>query len=155
MSAIVSIAYSPTHLPAEPDDYYQRVPVTQAELVVGHGIQGDRKGGNPNRQLNIMSAEELAPLAAAGFKIRPGQMGEQIVISGLDLGALEPGARVQLGETACIEVVSHRTGCERFEHIQGHPPTEAAGRLGVMAKVVTAGPIAVGDPVRLLTAETA
>jgi len=155
MPAIVSIAYSPTHLPAEPHDHYQRVPVTQAALVVGHGIQGDRKGGSPTRQLNIMSADELAPLAAAGFKLAPGQMGEQIVISGLDLAALEPGAQIQLGEAAVVEVVSHRTGCERFEHIQGHPPTEAAGRLGVMAKVTTAGPIAVGDLVRLLSAETA
>jgi len=155
MPAIVSIAYSPTHLPAEPHDHYQRVPVTQAALVVGHGIQGDRKGGSPTRQLNIMSADELAPLAAAGFKLAPGQMGEQIVISGLDLAALEPSAQIQLGEVAVVEVVSHRTGCERFEHIQGHPPTEAAGRLGVMAKVTTAGPIAVGDLVRLLSAETA
>jgi MOSC domain-containing protein YiiM len=155
MPAIVSITYSPTHLPAEPEDHYQRVPLAQADLVVGHGIQGDRKGSSPTRQLNIMSAEELAPLAAAGFKLGPGQMGEQIVVSGLELAALEPGAQFQLGPAAVVEVVSHRTGCERFEHIQGHPPTEAAGRLGVMAKVVTAGPIAVGDPVRLLSAETA
>ena len=155
MSAITSIAYSPAHLPAEPADYYQRLPVSEAALVVGHGIQGDRKGGSPNRQLNIMSAEALGELAAAGFKTDPGQLGEQIVISGLDAGALVPGARVQLGETACIEVISHRTGCERFEHIQGHPPSEAGSRLGVMAKVIAAGPIAVGDAVRLLTAETA
>ena len=155
MPAIVSIAYSPTHLPAEPHDHYQRVPVTEAALVIGHGIQGDRKGSSPTRQLNIMSAEALAPLAAAGFKLDPGQMGEQIVVSGLDVDALEPGAQFQMGETAVVEVVSHRSGCERFEHIQGHPPTEAAGRLGIMAKVTTAGPIAVGDPVRLLTAETA
>ena len=94
-------------------------------------------------------------LAAAGFKLAPGQMGEQIVVSGLDLAALQPGAQFQLGATAVVEVHDHRSGCERFEHIQGHSPKEAAGRLGVMAKVVIAGPIAVGDPVRLLTAETA
>jgi MOSC domain-containing protein YiiM len=155
MPAIVSIAYSPIHLPAEPADYYQRVPLTEAALVVGSGIQGDRKGGNPNRQLNVMSSDELAPLAASGFNITPGQMGEQIVLSGVDLAALEPGARLQLGATAVIEVASHRNGCERFEHIQGHSPKEAAGRLGIMAKVVAAGPIAVGDPVSILAAETA
>ena len=155
MPAIVSLAYSPTHLPAEPHDHYQRVPLTQAELTIEGGIRGDRKGGNPGRQLNIMSADELAPLAAAGFKLAPGQMGEQIVVSGLDVDALEPGDQFLMGETAIVEVVSHRSGCERFQHIQGHPPIEAAGRLGVMAKVTTAGSIAVGDPVRLLSAETA
>jgi MOSC domain-containing protein YiiM len=155
MPAIVSITYSPTHLPAEPEDHYQRVPLTQAALVIGHGIEGDRKGSSPKRQLNIMSAEELASLAPAGFNLTPGQMGEQIVVSGLALGALKPGDQFQLGPSAVIEVHSHRTGCERFEHIQGHSPKEAAGRLGVMAAVVTAGPIAVGDEVRLLTPETA
>ena len=155
MNAIVSIAYSPTDLPAEPEDHYQRVPVSEAALLVGHGIRGDRKGGSPKRQLNIMSAETLAVLAQAGFQTAPGQMGEQIVISGLDVNALAPGTQVQLGDTACIEVISHRTGCDRFEHIQGHAPSEAAGRLGAMAKVVTAGRIGVGDPVRLLTPEAA
>ena len=155
MSEIRSIVYSPRNLPAEPDDHYQRVPVAEAELLVGRGLRGDRKGGSPKRQLNLMSAETLAALAQAGFQTGPGLMGEQIVISGLDVNALEPGARVQLGETACIEVVSHRTGCERFEHIQGHSPSEAAGRMGVMARVVTRGHIAVGDPVRLLAPEAA
>ena len=155
MPAIVSIAYSPTHLPAEPEDYYQRVPVPEAVLMVGHGIQGDRKGGHPNRQLNIMAAEELAGLAPAGFKLAPGQMGEQIVVSGLALAGLQPGDRFQLGASAVVEVAEHRHGCERFAHIQGHAPSEAAGCLGVMARVVAAGPIAVGDEVRLLSAETA
>ena len=34
MPAIVSIAYSPTHLPAEPEDHYQRVPLAHA----GEGV---------------------------------------------------------------------------------------------------------------------
>ncbi len=155
MSELVSIANSPTHLPAEPADFYQRVSVTEADLVVGRGIRGDRKGGSPTRQLNIMSAEALAELAGSGFKIAPGQMGEQLVVRGLNVDALAAGAQFQIGAAAIVEVVSHRTGCERFEHIQGHAPSEAAGRLGVMAKVVAAGPIAVGAPVRLLTPETA
>jgi len=43
-----------------------------------------------------------------------------------------------------------RHGCERFEAIQGRPREQAAGRLGVMARVVVGGPIRVGDPVALV-----
>ena len=34
--------------------------------------------------------------------------------------------------------------------IQGKPKQAAKGRLGVMARVVTGGKVAVGDPVELL-----
>ena len=155
MSEIRSIVYSPRNLPAEPHDHYQRVPVAEADLLVGRGLRGDRKGGSPKRQLNLMSAEALDALAQQGFQTGPGQMGEQIVLAGLDFAALAPGTRLQLGSAATIEFIKDRTGCERFEHIQGHSPSEAAGRMGVMARVVTRGHIAVGDPVRLLAPEAA
>jgi MOSC domain-containing protein YiiM len=77
-------------------------------------------------------------------------MGEQIVVNGVEIDALPVGARIRLGEVAVVEVTSARTGCDRFEHIQGKPKKLVRGRLGVMARVVTGGPIAVGDPVALL-----
>jgi MOSC domain-containing protein YiiM len=149
MAKIVSIAYSPLDAEPHPADAYQRVPMAQAVLVVGQGIQGDRKGRSPKRQLNIMRAEVLEAMQAEGYKTAPGQMGEQLVIGGLAPDALKPGARLLVGASAQVEVLSLRTGCERFEHIQGHSPEEAAGRLGMMARVVAGGPITVGDPVRL------
>jgi len=103
--------------------------------------------------LNIMSFEALWALREEGFQTEPGQMGEQIVIRGLDVGRLAEGDGLQIGEHARVEIVSHRTGCERFEHIQGKSPRLAAGRMGVMAKVVAAGAIRVGDPVKVLRAD--
>jgi MOSC domain-containing protein YiiM len=149
---IASIVYTPSNDYQEPADHYLRVPVSTAELVAGHGIRDDRKGSHPDRSLNVMSAEILAGLAGEGFQINPGQMGEQLVIAGLDFSALAEGTRLQLGPTACIEFIKNRTGCERFEHIQGHPRESAAGRVGFMASVVTGGRIAVDDPVRVLEA---
>ena len=97
-----------------------------------------------------MSFETLEALHEEGFSTQPGQMGEQIVIQGLDMGKLAVGDRLGIGDSAIVEVVSHRTGCQRFEHIQGKTPQQAAGRMGVMAKVVSGGMIVVGDPVKLL-----
>ena len=150
MISVTSIVYKPEGIVSNEEDNYLRVPLNSAHLIAGYGIEGDRKGGNPERNLNIMSFETLAALHKEGFSTLPGQMGEQIVIQGLDVGNLSEGDRLQFGDHACIEVVNHRTGCQRFEHIQGRTPQQAAGRMGVMAKVVADGKIAVGDPVKLL-----
>jgi MOSC domain-containing protein YiiM len=100
-----------------------------------------------------MSYETLTNLRARGFYTEPGQMGEQIVIHQLDVDNLPPGTRLQLGNEAVIEVVKQRTGCEKFERLQGHKLTEVAGEMGVMARVITGGQIRVGDPVKVLNAE--
>ena len=154
MPRIVSIVYSPKLEYEEPADHYLRVPVSMAELVAGHGISGDRKGSQPDRGLNVMSAELMAGLAQEGFKAEPGELGEQIVLGGLDFATLAPGTRLQLGP-ATIEFLQNRTGCERFEHIQGRPREAAAGRLGFMARVLTSGRIRVGDAVSVLAGEPA
>jgi len=150
MPTLTSIVYTPKHEYQEPADHYLRVPVTNADLVAGHGIQGDRKGSSPKRGLNVMSAEILAELAGEGFQTGPGQMGEQLVIAGLDFTTLSPGTRLQIGVAATLEFIDNRTGCERFEHIQGHPRQSVAGRVGFMASVITGGRIKVGDPVSVL-----
>lgn len=74
-------------------------------------------------------------------------MGAQIVIRGLEVDALTTGDRIQIGAEACVEIVKPRTGCDRFERIHGLTRTQAAGRMGVMAKVVTGGTIRVDDVV--------
>jgi molybdopterin adenylyltransferase len=152
MISITSIVYKPESADSDPEDHYIRIPLNSANLVAGYGIEGDRKGGNPKRNLNIMSYETLETLREDGFSTLPGQMGEQIVIQGIDVGKLAEGAQLQIGDQALVEVVSHRTGCERFEGIQGKSPKLAAGRIGVMAKVITGGKIAVGDAVKSLQA---
>ncbi len=150
MPTIVSIVYTPKIDYQEPADHYLRVPVSMANLVEGSGIDGDRKGSNPDRGLNVMAAEILADLAREGFSTGPGQMGEQLVIAGLDFATLTEGARLQIGSAATIQFIKNRTGCERFEHIQGHPRESVAGRVGFMASVVASGRIRVGDTVRIL-----
>lgn len=150
MIRITSIVYKPHSTVSDPEDHYLRNSIESANLIAGYGIEGDRKGGNPKRNLNIMSFETLEALNKEGFSTLPGQMGEQLVIQGLDVGNLSKGDQLQIGDHACVEVVSHRTGCQRFEHIQGKTPHQAAGRMGIMAKVVTGGRIAAGDSVKLL-----
>lgn len=152
-STITSITYRPKDAEAKPEDHYTRVALQTAKLVADYGIEGDAKGGHPKRQLNVMCAESLTNLSSEGYNITPGQMGEQIVISGCDIGNQPDGTRVRFGSQAVIEIVEQRNGCDRFQHIQGQRP-QTQGRLGVMCRVLTGGTINVGDPVTILSAET-
>jgi MOSC domain-containing protein YiiM len=147
MPHIVSIVYTPRGVERRPTDRYARVSVERAMLIEQSGIDGDLKAATNggSRQLNVMRAETLAELAGEGRRTEPGRMGEQLVIAGLDPLALAEGTRLQLGDSAVIEIGIPRTGCARFESIQGATKQSVAGRLGVMARVVAGGEVAIGD----------
>jgi hypothetical protein len=145
MPQIVNIAFSPPASVPRPEDRYHRIPSATAVLVVDLGIQDDRKSKGGRRQINIMSAATLARLGEEGFTTAPGAMGEQIVLDGIEVDGLPEGTRIRLGQSALVEVTCPRTGCDRFEHIQGMHKRLVRGRLGVMARVTAGGPIAVGE----------
>lgn len=144
---IVSITYTPRDVERRPTDRYARVPSERAPLVEQRGIHGDVKGTGGNRQLNVMRAETLAEMAAEGRKIGPGEMGEQLVIAGLDPTEFVEGVRLKIGDQAIVEIGKPREPCERFAHIQATSIQSGIGRIGVLARVTVGGEIALGDPV--------
>jgi MOSC domain-containing protein YiiM len=149
---IVSIVYKPADVESKPADRYARVAVDKAELVTGKGIAGDRKGSGDERHLNVMACETLAGLQADGCKTGPGEMGEQIVLEGIEVDRLLAGTRLRLGRDAVIEVVKPRTGCARLEQIQKITIKATTSRLGVMCRVERGGSVGVGDPVAIVAA---
>jgi len=167
MSGIVAaVSRSPTHSLAKPN-------VDGIRLVAGLGVEGDAHQGAtvkhrsrlargpeaPNlRQVHLIHAELFDELGAAGFAISPGQMGENVTTSGIDLLGLPTGTRLHLGGAAVIEVTGLRNPCRQLESIQ--PGLMAAtldrdgdGRLirkaGVMAIVLAGGVVREGDPIRV------
>jgi MOSC domain-containing protein YiiM len=144
---VVSIVHKPEGIDPRPPDHFARVPLQTAALEPGRGIVTDCKGSRPERELNIMALESLEELRAKGYRTGPGEMGEQIIVSGIAIEQLAAGTRLWFGEEAVIEVVRPRTGCERLKQIQGCTPADVAGRVGVMARVVVGGTIRVGDAV--------
>lgn len=141
---LASIVYSP-----HPGSF-NRHPVSEAMLVAGYGIEGDRKGGHPNRNLNIMDQEMLATLAAEGYPTGPGVLGENLIVAGVNLGAAPEGARFCIGLEAVIEVVRLREPCYKLTALDPRMPGSVVERVGVMARVVESGVIRVGDAVAVL-----
>lgn len=150
MGRIVSIVYQPSPTDVS-EKRFNRIPIEEAQLIAGHGIEGDRKAGrNPKRHLNIMMRETLDGLVDCGFQTSPGEMGEQIQIQGIDIENMESETLLKIGGTAIVRLNKPRTGCIWLEHIQGKPCEDTEGKLGIMASVIESGKIRLGDTVTLL-----
>lgn len=147
MGSIVTIAYNPVKgLP--------RPLHSVAELAADHGIVGDhRAGARTDRALNIVDERHIEALAAAGYDVRPGSLGENLVVRGLDLDGLPLGTRLRLGETAVARIESARHGCANLKYIHADFPEAAAGRIGHMCAVDKGGEVRVGDAVVVLGSE--
>jgi MOSC domain-containing protein YiiM len=152
MAAIHSLAYQPGPSSTDPPYRFNRVTAAALKLVAGYGIEGDYKAGrHPKRQVNILSLEMLHALEEEGWHFEPGhQFGEQIVVSGLDLESLPPGTRLQLGDSAVVEITMLRVPCSWLATVHNKNHEDVIGRVGVMSSVIETGEIAIGSPVKVL-----
>ncbi len=140
-------------------------------LLEGLGVEGDAHCGAtvrhrsrvradptaPNlRQVHLLGAEQLEGLAADGFDVAPGDLGENVTTAGVDLHALPTGTRLLLGASAVVELTGLRNPCRQIDAFapgllarvavrDGHGGLDR--RAGVMAVVVAAGTVRPGDPV--------
>ena len=102
-------------------------------LVAGLGVDGDAHAGGtvkhrsrvardptqPNlRQVHLVHAELHDELAAAGYAVGPGDIGENVTTRGLDLLALPTGTLLRLGADAVVEVTGLRNPCIQLDAFQ-------------------------------------
>jgi hypothetical protein len=140
-------------------------------VVAGIGIEGDAHAGStvkhrsrvkidpmlPNlRQVHLIHAELFVELAAQGFDVAPGDLGENITTSGVDLLGLPTGALVRIGSTALLAVTGLRNPCTQIEAFRSgllaavahkQPDGRIVRKSGVMAVVLQDGTIRPGDAI--------
>lgn len=140
-------------------------------LLAGLGVAGDAHMGEtvkhrsrvrkdptqPNlRQVHLIHAELFDELRARGFMVAPGELGENITTTGIDLLALPTGTRLHLGASAVVEITGLRNPCSQIDKFQeglmaATLDRDADGNLvrkaGVMSIVISAGDVRPGDPV--------
>lgn len=148
------------------------------ELVAGHGVAGDAHAGatvkhrsrvgrdptQPNlRQVHLVHRELHDELAAEGFTVAPGAMGENVTTAGIDLLALPTGTHLHLGETAVVALTGLRNPCPQLDGLQpglmaATLDRDASGGLirkaGVMGVVVQGGTVRPSDPIRVTLPST-
>lgn len=173
MSATVVAVHSrPVHA-------FSKTTQASIELVEGHGVRGDAHFGitvrhrsrvakdptQPNlRQVHLLQAELLDELAGRGFRVAPGEMGENVTTRGLDLLALSAGTRLALGADAVVVITGLRNPCGQIESFQ--PGLLAAvreraadgdwiRRAGVMGIVLAGGVVEPGHTIEVVSAASA
>jgi len=84
--------------------------------TVKHRSRVRRDPTEPNvRQVHLMHAELHDHLRAAGFRVGPGDLGENITTRGVDLLGLSTGTRLHLGDDAVVEVTGLRNPCTQID----------------------------------------
>jgi MOSC domain-containing protein YiiM len=90
--------------------------------------------------------------------VQPGDLGENITTSGLDLLALPAGTRLHLGASAVVEITGLRNPCIQIDHFQkglmaATLDRDADGNLirkaGIMSIVIADGDVRPGDVIRV------
>ncbi len=139
-------------------------------LLAGEGVEGDahcgatvrhrsrwrRDPAQPNiRQVHLLHAELFEELAAEGFAVTPGLMGENVTTRGIDLLGLSTGAVLWLGEAARVQITGLRNPCYQLDELQPglmaacleKRDGELVRKAGVMAVVLAGGEVRAGDAI--------
>ncbi|MFI7240332.1 MOSC domain-containing protein [Streptomyces cyaneofuscatus] len=140
-------------------------------LLAGLGVEGDVHAGvtvkhrsrvaqdptQPNlRQVHLIHGELFAEFRAEAFKVVPGDLGENITTSGIDLLGLPVGTLLRIGD-AVLEVTGLRNPCLQIDNFQDGLLKQVVGRdeagnivrkAGIMSIVKEGGAVRPGDTIK-------
>lgn len=164
MGRVVSVSRDSRH-------QFSKQPAESITLVAGLGVEGDAHAGvtvqhrsrvrldptAPNlRQVHLIGEELLDEVAAKGFAVAPGQLGENVTTAGIELLTLPRGTVLQLGPDAEVEITGLRNPCSQIDAfdkglLKVVVSRDADGRVirkaGVMAIVLQGGIVKAGDAI--------
>ena len=141
----------------------------ELQLLAGQGVAGDAHCGvtvkhrsrvaqdptQPNlRQVHLIQGELFDELAARGFGVQPGQLGENITTRGIDLLALPRDTELRIGTEVVLCLTGLRNPCPQIENfetgllkavVDRNADGETVRKAGVMTVVVAGGVVRPGD----------
>jgi MOSC domain-containing protein YiiM len=165
MSRVIAVSFRSGH-------HFSKTPSLNIRVITGLGVAGDAHLGEtvkhrsrarrdptaPNlRQVHLIHAELFDELRGKGFDVKPGDLGENVTTSGIDLLALPTGTRLHLGASAVVEITGLRNPCIQIDGFQkglmaATLDKDAKGNLirkaGVMGIVLVDGDVRPGDAIR-------
>ncbi len=133
-----------------PERGVQKPSVAEIELVENHGVCGDGHAGDWHRQVSLLADESAEIMRAKGLAIGPGDFGENILTSGIEVKRLPVGARMRVGARVLLEVTQIGKLC--------HAPC-AIGRAvgecimptdGIFCRVLQGGIVRPGDEIHVV-----
>ncbi|WP_210252989.1 MOSC domain-containing protein, partial [Beijerinckia sp. L45] len=148
-----------------------KIPHATIRLLTGLGVEGDAHAGKtvqhlyrmkldptaPNlAQVHFLHAELFDEMAAQGFALEAGTLGENVLTQGIDLINLPTGTIFRIGAEAVVEISGIRNPCKQIDGVaQGLTKAlfdrDAAGQVvrkaGIMGIVVSGGVVNPGDAI--------
>ena len=118
--------------------------VTGAELRAGHGIVGDAHAGDWHRQVSLLPSESIAKVRALMPDLAAGAFAENLITSGIDLGRVQVGDKVSLGNGVLLEVTQIGKECHQGCAIRQITGDCIMPREGVFCRVLSGGRIEPG-----------
>jgi MOSC domain-containing protein YiiM len=159
---ILSVSLSPTHS-------FSKHPAPEIHIEAGQGVRGDAHAGatvrhrylvrkNPHApnltQVHLLHAELFAELTH--MHLSPGELGENITTTGIDLLNLPEGTLLHLGRQAVVKVTGLRQPCTQMDSLRPGlmqaclgklPDGKPLRRAGIMAIALTSGTVRPGDAI--------
>ncbi len=121
-------------------------PLDRCTVIENRGLENDLHAlPDSQRQVLLIEKETLDLLGLA-----PGEVKENVTTKGILLMALKRGDRLMVGEKVMLEITKSCSPCSRMEEIKPGLLRALSGKRGMLARVLTGGTIAPGDPIRLL-----
>ncbi len=151
---IVQLSISPGALPKRP---------IREGYITPLGLEGDAHAhpqihGGPLQAILIIASEVVDELAARGYPVFYGALGENLTTRGIEIRDIRLGDQIRAGG-ALLEVTRPRGPCSQLEiygatlprdiydeGVQQRDPTSRYwGMSGFYAQVLSPGPVATGD----------
>lgn len=114
------------------------------------GIIGSKHHNDKlERSVLISSTHSYDLVAQNGISIEAGDLGENILLDGVDIKKLKPYDKIQIADLI-LEITQNCTLCKGLSDINSKLPKLLKDDRGIFAKVIQAGTISVGDNYTLL-----
>jgi MOSC domain-containing protein YiiM len=145
-----------------------KLPIAGPAMLNDISIEGDRcrntmVHGGPKKAVLMASAEVIDNLAARGFPVYYGAIGENLTVSGFEPHMWRAGQRYHVGMDAVIELTKARGPCANLDVYgpelktaiydaqckAGDHTSPLWGHSGFYARIIRPGLIRAGDPVIL------
>ena len=124
-------------------------PVSDVNVTVGQGIDGDAHAGDWHRQVSLLAMESIQKMQNLGLSVNPGDFAENITTSGIDLPSLPIGTRLKVGETV-LEVTQIGKECHTRCAIYYQAGDCVMPKEGIFTRVLQGGRIVSGDIVDVM-----
>ena len=136
-------------------------------VITTRGLIGDGQRtkepvhGGPEKAVCLFGVEQIRRVNADGHHLYPGAIGENLTLSGLDLGGLASGDQLRIGDPASGPIIQLSDPAAPCKNIAGSFEDWRIARVSHKvrpedsrwyARVLREGPVVSGDPIELLGA---